>query len=362
MNSTEHRIKQLSDASKHALFAQLVGEFSEKDLTTYLEVELGRADALDTFSTHGNIRSKAITPEHILHIVSGNTPHASMQSVFRGLLLGSANTIKLPAGGLPELALWIDSLQEDLRKLVTLEEDIENFEWSSADVVIAIGSDSTINAIQNLILPHQTFIPHGHKISVGIVIDPTHKAADLAAKDVSLYDQRGCLSLHAIYVDESSGTSAREFSNLLAKSMADFATQTPPNDLTLSEAGAIHNFRETIRFQAANGYAVGIIESSKSLDWTVVYQNSPTLHLSCLGRCVFVKPLPKTLDLETLGEEARHLSTIALHPFDSEQAEKLIHLPAHRICPLGQSQSPSLFWHHDGFAPLSSMVKWQDIG
>ena len=144
--------------------------------------------------------------------------------------------------------------------------------------------------------------------------------------------------------------------------MDDFAKHTPPQPMSLSEAGAVHNFRETMRFQAANKATVEIQESEDSLDWTVVYREDSTLQLSCLGRCVFVQPLPSPLNSDTLGSAAQHLSTIALHPFDEARAETLAHLPAHRICPLGESQQPSLFWHHDGFAPLASLVQWKDIG
>ncbi len=360
MTCTQERIQLLTDASKHPVFAQFVGELSEDDLSSWLAAELGNANALDHFSPHENVQSKAIAPNHILHIVSGNTPHAAIQSLLRGLLLGSHNTIKIPSSGSPDLVSWIDSLPEQLSQLTITTDNLDSVDWAAADAVIAIGSDRTIESIQKRIQPHQTFIPHGHKLSIGIVTDASEEAASLAARDVSLYDQRGCLSLHAIYVDESDEGSALDFSRLLADAMEDFANHTPPEPLTVSEAGAIHNFRETTRFLAANNDDVGLLESSENLDWTVVYQSSPTLELSCLGRCVYVKPLPPNLDL--LGPEARHLSTVALHPFEPATAEKLSHLPAHRICPLGQSQSPSLFWHHDGFAPLASLVRWKDIG
>lgn len=362
MTATDSRIRQLARASKHPVFARLLGKVDESELSGFLAAELGRADALEVFSTHGDIRSKAVAPGHILHIVSGNTPHAAMQSLLRGLLLGSANTVKLPSGGLPEVTAWIGSLPDDLSRLVTVEPDRENVDWHSADAVIAIGSDDTINSIQSRIQPHQTFIPHGHKVSIGIVSQATEEAAGLAARDVSLYDQRGCLSLHAIYVDESTGASARDFSRLLADAMEEFAGHSPPRPLTLSEAGAVRNLRDTTRYLAANGTATELIESKGSLDWTVIYQDTAALQLSCLGRTVFVKPLPPEPTTDALGPESRHLSTIALHPFDTVAAEKLTRLGAHRICPLGQSQQPSLFWHHDGFAPLASLARWQDIG
>ena len=362
MSPSEKRIQQLSTASEQPDFTKLIGRLSEADLSDWLAAELGRPDALDAFDTHGNIRSKAVAPETILHIVSGNTPHAALQSLFRGLIIGSQNAIKLPSNGIPELHSWIESLPDELRQTITLIDEPSDSDWNSADTIIAIGSDSTIASIQQRILPHQSFIPHGHKVSIGIVAETSAEAATLAAKDVSLFDQHGCLSLHAIYVDESDGHSSKDFAQQLAKAMAEFSTHTPPQTQSLSEAGAIHNFRETTRFLAANTDTTELLESKDSLDWTVVYQQDPTLHLSCLGRCVTVSPLPDPLNLDTLGPEARHLSTIALHPFEQNTAESISHLPAHRICPLGQSQQPSLFWHHDGFAPLASLIKWKDIG
>jgi hypothetical protein len=285
-----------------------------------------------------------------------------VQSLLRGLLLGSHNIIKLPSSGLPELIEWISQLPSDLANLVETHQKITTSQWDEANAVIAIGSEATITSIQQKIRPHQIFIPHGHKVSIGIVTADFAKAAPLAARDASLFNQRGCLSPHAIYVKEIHGDEARAFAKLLATAMENFAQTTPPLPLDLSEAGAVRNLRETTRFRAANTTDCQLWESPNNLNWTVIYDTSPHLQLSCLNRCIYVRPLPKDLSLSTLGPEAQHLSTIALHPFTQDDAESVATLPAHRICPLGQSQSPSLLWHHDGFAPLASLVTWKDIG
>ncbi len=351
---------------------RLLGKINADDLSTWLAAELGHQDALDQFIPHGPLLSKASAPATILHIVSGNTPHAALQSLLRGFLLGSANVIKLPSSGLPDLAGWIEQLPNELRAMVETTDKLTDSQWEHADAVIAIGSDDTIAAVRQQTLPDQIFIAHGHKVSLGIVYGDFEIAAPLAARDVSLFNQRGCLSPHAIYVDESHQSdtgNALQFAALLATAMEDFVRKNPTdpsnptNTLSLSEAGAVRNLRESTRFAAANSPATQLWESPDSLDWTVIYQTSPTLQLSCLNRCIFVKPLPAEFNTATLGAEARHLSSIAIHPFNKPTATRLATtLPAHRICPLGQSQQPSLFWHHDGFAPLASLVKWQDLG
>lgn len=362
MTTTAERIRLISEACQHPVATQHLGPITTDDLSHWVATELAHADALDSFRPHGPLLTKAQTPKTILHIVSGNTPHAALQSLLRGLLLGSHNTIKTPSSGIPELTEWIASLPPPLTNLVKTTSNPTDINWESADAVIAIGSDTTIASIQSRIQPHQTFIPHGHKISIGIVYNDHKNAAALAARDASLFNQRGCLSPHAIYVRETPDSSAKQFASQLAEEMEQFSLTHPPEPINISEAGAIRNLREITRFTSANDPSTSLWESHNNLSWTVIKENSSTLHLSCLNRCVYVKPLPEPPSLETLGDQARHLSTIAIHPFSVDQAEKLTSLSAHRICPLGRSQQPGLFWHHDGFAPLASLVKWKDLG
>ncbi|MBT8036885.1 MAG: hypothetical protein KJO21_05010 [Verrucomicrobiae bacterium] len=365
MTPTHDRIQLLAKACQDPSLIRFMGNISASDLSAWLDTELGHPDALDQFSPHGPLLSKATAPNTLLHIVSGNTPHAAFQSLLRGILLGSHNLIKLPSVGLPDLTDWIARLPETLQKMVETCETLTPDQQRKADAVIAIGSDDTIAAIQQQILPHQVFIPHGHKISIGIIDGDLQNAAPLAARDASLYNQRGCLSPHAYYVDESDPShrgDALKFAESLATEMENFSQTNAPEPLNISEAGAVRNLRETTRFAATNSDSTRLWESTDNLDWTVIYQASPTLNLSCLNRCIYVKPKPTELNHHTLGNEVQHLSTIAIHPFSTATAQQLSSLPAHRICPLGQSQNPSIFWHQDGFAPLASLVKWQDLG
>lgn len=341
---------------------ELLGTFDTVDLKDWITAELGSEVALDQFTPHGPILSKAIAPEHLLHIVSGNTPHGAIQSLLRGLIIGSYNTVKLPSSGLPELELWVKQLAPELQTLIEFHPQLHELHWQRANTVIAIGSDQSIANIQLKLKPHQRFIPHGHKVSIGIVQGGFEEAAALAAKDASLYNQRGCLSPHAIYVAEQSHGQARDFAGMLAKAMQKFSIENPAEPLNLSEAGAVRNLRELTRFKASNSQSTSLWESPGNLAWTVIYEDAPTLKLSCLNRCVYVKPLPTSMTPCSIGQESQYLSSIAIHPFNREAAESFDHFPVSRICPLGQSQQPSLFWHHDGFAPLASLVTWKDIG
>ena len=75
---------------------------SHSDLIGILNNELGDPKALDEFVKYGDIFAKANPISPILHIVSGNTPEAAIQSVTRGLLVGAKNLVKLPRNGIKE--------------------------------------------------------------------------------------------------------------------------------------------------------------------------------------------------------------------------------------------------------------------
>ncbi|NIP95626.1 MAG: acyl-CoA reductase, partial [Akkermansiaceae bacterium] len=48
--------------------------------------------------------------------------------------------------------------------------------------------------------PHVRLLPHGQKLSIAVVSGDAAAAAPLAARDISLFDQRGCLSIHDVYL------------------------------------------------------------------------------------------------------------------------------------------------------------------
>ncbi|MFC5051645.1 acyl-CoA reductase [Rubritalea spongiae] len=359
--TTEQRALELAKASE--AFSKFLGEFSANDLLDWVSHELGHPAALDDYQQVGDILTKATPPRHLLHIISGNTPHAGLQSLLRGLLIGANNIVKLPSQPtsaddtaiLPEIRKFHQSLSPSLQSLSSFTHELDDKQLHSADTVVAIGSDQAIEAIHSRLIPKQRFIPHGHKISFALIDKPSSKNAQLAAVDASLFNQQGCLSPHAIYVKNN----ASDFAPMLATAMQDLSQKIPRSPISISESGAIRNLRETLRFQAAQDPAnTQLYESDTDTSWTVIYENDSTLRPSPQNRVIFVRPWPSTP--EDLGNELEYLSTIALSPL-SGLLKEVECLKPPRICQLGKAQQPHLFWHHDGFAPLASLVTWQDI-
>ncbi len=155
-------------AAAAAPFRELLGSVTSDDLLALLRAELGHPGILDGFQPHGAHLTRAVAPPVILHVVSGNTPHAGLQSLLRGLLLGSHNLCKLPAGNLvPELATFRAVLPPELAASVELSETLPDAWLERADAAVVFGSDETVELLRRRSPPGRTFLAHGHRVSLG---------------------------------------------------------------------------------------------------------------------------------------------------------------------------------------------------
>src|SRR5580704_14850894 len=80
-----------------------LGDLSSQSISHWIALELDQLLDGRGPQTYGNQHCLAFPLSPILHIVSGNTPHAALQSLIRGVLVGATNWIKLPKRGLPEV-------------------------------------------------------------------------------------------------------------------------------------------------------------------------------------------------------------------------------------------------------------------
>ena len=278
-------------------------------------------------------------PKNIVHIISGNTPHAAFQTLLNGVLLGAQNLLKLPSQTLLDFEVPIP-----LQPFVEVSRELPAHWIPKADAMVVFGSDNTIRHFQSLCPLEIPFVGHGHRIGIAIIDEPTPKAAQLAARDIGLFNQSGCLSLQTIYLKDPFA-----FGPLLAEAMTNFEEQDPRGPLSLSEAGAITNLREETRYlMAQDPKSHALWHSPRSTAWTIIFENNSRLALSPGNRTIFLRPMPDNFS------KFRHLSGIALHPYEERP-----NLPSPRIFPLGEAQFPPALWPHDGILPLASLVRHQ---
>ncbi len=356
--STAERAAQIAGAA--AGFAELLGPVTAPDLLEVVRLELGDEEILDGFAPYGAHRALAIAPPIILHVVSGNTPHGALQSLIRGLLLGSHNRVKLPSGGLPEVDSFVEALPATLRELVEIATNLPDTWIQEAGAVVVLGNDETVAALRKRVPRGIPFQAHGHRVSFGIVFGDAEAAAPLAARDASLFDQRGCLSPHVIYVEEVAGQTARGFAGRLAEEMAAFNVGTPRRKLGIGETAEIVDLRASYAFRSADDVRVQLWTSEDSTDWTVIFEDDPWFATSPANRVIFVKPLPA--DLESALIPVRPwLAAIGIWPATLENANRVSGAGASRICALGELQYPPLTWHAEGQGNLASLITWVDF-
>jgi hypothetical protein len=174
--------------------------------------------------------------------------------------------------------------------------------------VIVFGSDETIEEIRKSLRPDQIFVPHGHRISFGVIFeDPQFESVHGAAWDASTFDQLGCLSPQVFYVQRE----PRIYAERLAAAMEQFHGADHRGGVSLSTANAIRALREETAFRAANGEDCTVWQSADSTAWTVIYDTAPGFPRSPLHRTIFVKSIA-ALDAElrpiaTALELRRHL-------------------------------------------------------
>ncbi len=356
MSTTQQRIEALAALSDSMM--RWTGEFEAETLVHWLKAELGDAGALDGWVPHGPVRKQAIALSPVLHVASGNTPHAVFQSVLRGLLVGCLNRVKLPSAGLPEFETWVGNLPEVLGELIEVRHDLPD-EWLDCEAAVIFGGAETIASFRRMLVPEVKRIEHGPKLGVGVIFEVTREAAEKMAKDILEHDQRGCMSVQAVYVDGDEDE-VIAFGDFLARELEAYRGRHERGAFTLSDSGAVANAREIARFRMANGDGLRLWESDGSTAWTVVYDRDPSLVPGPLNGFVKLHGLPESF--EKLGAEKAFISTVAIHPFGEAQASRIGGIGAPRICAAGKVQEPTLFWHHDGMTPLAGLVRWRDLG
>ena len=104
--------------------------------------------------------------------------------------------------------------------------------------------------------------------------------------------------------------------------------------------------------------------SEGSTAWTVIYEDDPRFHRSCLNRFVYVKRAADLADALHHAELVRgQVSTVGLAGAGDrarDLAAQLARWGVTRVCPLGRMQRPPLGWRHDGRPALADLLTWTD--
>ena len=364
-----------SPAMTRETLAGMAATWTTEALHRLVRAEFPDPRVLDGFVTEADRAVRAAAPGTTLHFGAGSVPGVTVTSMIRALLVRSPVLVKPGAG---DAALTTRFARELHRADPRLAAAVAVHYWpggapawqtwervllNQADQVVIYGGNDTIESIRARAPASTRLIEHPHRIGVAIV-DPgaARRTAAEAARAVSLFDQKGCVSTHLILLlgDQAE---ARPWCGRLAEHLARIGTTLPAGPLSPGELSSLHQLRGRLAIRGAASEDVEVW-SPKATDWTVALTPAELFEPTG-GRTAWVVPVgDRAACLEVLARLSPVLQTVGLAGIRAGRtrfAEALSALGATRIVPLGEIPFPQPEWLHDGSRPLGELVRWSEL-
>lgn len=256
-------------------------------------------------------------PRKVLQILAGNVIGPTWLSACLGVALQCPQFIKLSHRDLASFMLYLQSLNEidpSFRATIACgyypgEGDANARLLHETDLVVATGSDDSVNAIRATLMKvnrSSRLIAHGLKISLQVIAKEyaVAEVAELAAWGIVAFDGNGCFSPANVYIERGGRLTPEQFAEAMADSMACISFHIPPKR-TIDVAERVTNYRYSQMRRKLSGENVRIIKSLNT-DYTVIVDGDhPALAPTCQERVVAVKPVD---DIRSVPHHIGHLS------------------------------------------------------
>ena len=396
-------------------------------LTKWLASELGSVEALDHPAPGpGGALRRAHGPEWMLQIYAGNVPTLPIWPIYSALLLKAALLAKTSAQEpllAPLLARTIAEEDENLGACLAVvwwkggSSHLDRTALSLAPAVLAFGGDDAITSISRQSQPDAVRVLHGPKVSVSyferrsLTYAALRGIAARAALDISLYDQQGCLSPHAFYVERRGEVTPAKFAEVLATALEARAHELPRGIVAAEDAASVQLFRAQARFESAGASAMSsappamssaspamasgsrsmppglvgiswggsppsrggepargtplVLESPGATTWTVVLEDRARFEPGPAYRTVRVHAVdgPEEL-MRAVQPSVRYIEAVGLEARGPERvrlAAAFAALGIPRVASVGQLQRPSPLGTHGGVRRLLPFVTWSSV-
>ena len=192
-------------------------------------------------------------------------------------------------------------------------------------------------------------VGYGPRTSLAVVAASAdlRAAAEGLARDVALFDQRGCLSVVAVYTDGD----AEALAERLASELLDMARIWPPGPAAKPVSAAVQHVRFEAEMRGLRQFTLSVREG------TVIVDPRPELRPSPGLRTVRVHPLEDLARLPGILAPWRgRLQGAALAGEEAWELEpRLVELGISRRAAPGELQSPDATWHNGGIDPLEAL-------
>ena len=296
-------------------------------------------------------------------ILAGNLFTASVRGVFVPLLLG----IPVFAKASSREDLFPRLLRDSLRTVdpdLASAFDVTSFRGGSleretalageADSIAVYGSDETVADVRGR-HPSARIIAHGHGLSLAYCSRHSFDADDTIralALDVGAYDQRGCLSPQAVYV-EGDRSEALTFAKRLANDgLTGLSASLPRGPIPLDVGAAQAQWRGLAEIEGelfvGEEFAVAVVERD-ALRWSPGYRNVSVVAIE-----------DESAALESWAPLGSTLKCVGIDPASlgifSRAVARSMPLSA-TACALGTMQTPPFDAQADGHAPWHMLLR-----
>jgi hypothetical protein len=239
---------------------------------------------------------------------------ASVESFLTEIVLGNFNIIKTSSRSPVFPLLVVETLGETdvrLKPYVSLlcwkggKASLDAPLISGVDRLIVYGTKETLRQVKMTASQNADINEFGPGFSVGVIDKDSAKKKNLttlawkAALDVSIYDQRGCLSLQTVFIERGGDFSPGEFAFALAKALSELEDRYPLGKLTVREAGIIRARRNKWLIRELAGEEVFQV-SDRYGRHTVLFDPALSVDQAILGRMVTVRPFSSVTELSEL--------------------------------------------------------------
>lgn len=363
-----------SQEMAEAVLDGMAREWTTRSLLDLVHSEFTDAAVLDTFvetPEAGLRRGLGESPQ--LHVTSSNVPGVGVTSMIRGLMTKAAVLLKPGRRDRVLSTLFLDALIGEDAEIATaaavVEWDAESPEVhagvAAAALVVLYGGDDVIRWARQHARPSARIVAYPHRVSAALVVSDPHDSlaavAEPLARAVALFDQRGCVSPHTVYFVTSTDEEVTAFAEAVADSLSALDAELPPGVPLVGESSAFHQLAGTIELEAASG--AGPVVFGAGQRWRVVVEPRPGFKGSCLGRFLWVRPVP------TIGAAADELAAVSTHiqtlgvwgDVGGEGLERLARAGVRRVAPMERAPWPAARLRHDGVAPLRSLLRWIEV-
>jgi acyl-CoA reductase-like NAD-dependent aldehyde dehydrogenase len=351
-------------------------------VSRWVASEIGSVAALDAPTRdRKGIPRQARGPEWMLQIYAGNVPGLSVWPFYSALAMKTAllaKTSSMEPVLAPLLARTIAEEDPDLAACIAVvwwkggSTELDRAAIQDAPAVLAFGGENAIASIAREAHPEARVVLQGPKVSVAYVSSASLTRSRLgalaarAAYDVALYDQQGCLSPHAIYVERGGEIGPAAFAAALGKALEELRDGLPRRTPDAEQAARVQLYRAQAHFEEAlESRGTRVLTSSQGTDWTLVYEDGARFEPTPAYRTVRVHAVSGAEEVvRALLPAARYIEAIGVEARGREKgrlAAAFAGAGIPRITALGSLQRPVLAGTHGGVHRLLPFLTWSTV-